>query len=345
MSLPGGTKNSEEIINFMKCLESSNDKPDYDSIHSYYGIIDDDNHRLKKNSENSKNRQSKKNLFAFNRYAKENYALDPINIYFYLRDLKDIERNQNENIEKLWQNINVKIDGSPLDFLPLKKFNLREIYQELKDPKKSENIKNFLQMIIYKVKDKVFDILFKSEENFHIFINSNEILKMDNWITKIIKPLADYKLANTVDWEYKRIFEELKSNMSKKDKDESEKIKENKHWYDILKDISEKEDKNNVKILGIELTYPMFFTCLKGHFLDDVLKHMFAKTISCDKIIEKFQQTGTGIFIPDEIINMYRTLCHNIIYDKNVIKLVKEKYRNTSIFILYNSNNCEEFKR
>jgi len=68
----------------------------------------------------------------------------------------------------------------------------------------------------------------------------------------------------------------------------------------------------------------MFFTCLNGHLLDDVFSGMFAKTISCDKIIEKSQQTGTGIFIPDEIINMYRTVCHNIIYDEKVINSVKK---------------------
>jgi len=183
MSLPGGTRNSEEIINFMKYLESSNDKPDYDSIHSYYGIIDDDNHRLNKNSENSKNRQSKKNLFAFNRYAKENYALDPINIYFYLRDLTDSERNQNKNIQFLWKKINEDIDNS------LKKFNLREIYQELKDRKKSEDIKKFLQMIVNKVKDKVFDILFATEDKFYEFINSIEYKKSE--ISKMEANLPD----------------------------------------------------------------------------------------------------------------------------------------------------------
>jgi hypothetical protein len=115
-------------------------------------------------------------------------------------------------------------------------------------------------------------------------------------------------------------------------------------WDYILKSINEIEI---VRVLDIQLNYRRFFTCCRGHLLDIVLGHedMFTETISCDKIIEKFQQTGTGIFIPDEIINMYKTFCHNIIYDEKVIKLVKKKYRNTSFFILYNPIDFEEFKR
>ncbi len=67
MSLPGGSKNSEEILNFMNYVEPSNEDPVYDSIHSYYGIVDDDNNRLKKNTATKEHKKRHlKNLFVFN---------------------------------------------------------------------------------------------------------------------------------------------------------------------------------------------------------------------------------------------------------------------------------------
>ncbi len=32
-----------------------------------------------------------------------------------------------------------------------------------------------------------------------------------------------------------------------------------------------------------------------------------------------------GIFIPDEIIEIYKTICHNITYNKEMIEFLKKK--------------------
>jgi len=332
MPLPAGgdsgRRNKSSIIAFMNSVEPSNEDPDYDSIHSYYGIIDDDNYRLREHPETPKEHKEHKerqlkNLFVLNRYAKENYALDPINIYFYLRSLDDKKAS-------LLSNINAKIDGS-LDFRPLKEFNLIEIYQELQNPKKTtpKNIEKFLQMIVDSVEKKVFDILFKSEEKLIRFISDEKNENVKNFIDSLGKnKLHEFQKVAT--WKTMIKGWAVNGNIDE--------------WDYILKSINEIEI---VRVLDIQLNYRRFFTCCRGHLLDIVLGHedMFTETISCDKIIEKFQQTGTGIFIPDEIINMYKTFCHNIIYDEKVIKLVKKKYRNTSFFILYNPIDFEEFKR
>jgi len=122
--------------------------------------------------------------------------------------------------------------------------------------------------------------------------------------------------------------------------------------YKFLKNLCQEE--TAVRVLGIELKYPKIFTHLRGHDLELLLKRneMFTETISCVNIIDKFQQTGMGIFIPDEIINIYRTVCHNIIHlsDEKFDILVKKKYKNMNWFILMvhiydNTNDCEEFKR
>jgi len=325
MPLPAGgdsgRRNKSAIIAFMNSVEPSNEDPDYDSIHSYYGIIDDDNYRLKEHPETPKEHKEHKerqlkNLFVLNRYAKENYALDPINIYFYLKSLDDSKTS-------LLSNINAKIDGS-LDFRPLKEFNLREIYQELQNPKKTtpKNIEKFLQMIVDSVWEAVYRTIFESKDKFEIFINKE----------KFVQSLGKLRLFQKIA-SWKEMMNKWTVGNGKTDE-----------WDYILKSIKEKEV---VKVLDIKLNYSRFFTCCRGHLLDLVLGHedMFTETISCDKIIEKFQQTYRGIFIPDEIINMYRTVCHNIIYDTKVIELVKRKYGNTSFFILYNPNDCEEFKR
>jgi len=299
MPLPGGgdnvRRNRSTIINFMKSVEPDIKNPVYDSIHSFYGIIDDDNDRLRNDSQKYLDIM---NLFVLKRYSKENYVLDPINIYFHLKSLTDKESSKNNNIKMLLNKINNKKG--------LKLFTLKEIYQEIQKPIKSEEkakaITTFLQTIVNTVGKIVFDIIFKTEENFFRFKLTKSNTKLDT---------------------------------------ESEN-------YDSLKRFLV-DKKTTVSVLGIELEYPNFFTCIQGHFLEELLNHgeIFGGNVSCDKIIEEFNQTGTGMFIPDEIINIYRTICNNIIYldDKTFEIFVKQKHNNKNWFILYNSDDCEELKR
>jgi len=298
MPLPGGgdnfRRNRSTIIGFMQNIEPDNKNPVYDSIHSFYGIIDDDNDRLRVNTQQKY--LDIMNLFVLKRYAKENYVLDPINIYFYLTSLTDEDGGQNKNIKILLKKIYIQKG--------LKLFSLKEIYQELQKPMKSEEtakaMTTFLQTIVDTVGKIVFDIIFKTEKAFSKFKLTKTNTKLDSEHYDFLKPfLVDEKIT--------------------------------------------------VSVFGIELKYPNFFTCIQGHFLEELLNHrdIFGGNVVCDKIITKFKQTGTGMFIPDEIINIYRTICHNIIYldEANFVKFVTEKYINKNWFILYNSNDCEELKR
>jgi len=155
-----GRKNKNTLIGFMNNIEPDDKNPEYDSIHSYYGIIDDDNDRLRANT--PKDRDIK-NLFALGRYSHENYVLDPINIYFYLSCLTDAERKKKDNIKNLLESISNKV-------VKEKHFSLKDIYQEIQKPIKSEEtrkgIEQFLQMIVDSVKEKVFEILFADEKTF-----------------------------------------------------------------------------------------------------------------------------------------------------------------------------------
>ncbi len=383
MPLPGGgeigRRNKKTIISFMKNVEPGDGNPDYDSIHSYYGIVDDDNDSFRADTPDKKNYRDIINLFVLNRYSKENYVLDPINIYFYLTSLKDVERKKNKNIEDLWTYINNSVDSS-LEFTfeikqKLLGFSLKDIYQEIQKPTKltSENIKNFLQMIVNKVKEKVFSILFETEETFFKLSFSNEYSLTKRIILKWFLNLdSDFlndfmKIFKKHIWKDRQKYlidflKQLKSfNRQLAPIDEKrhgkqcvlmknieilkKSIKSDTELYNFLKNLCNEE--TTVTVLGIELKYPKFFTCLRGHDLDRVLRRneMFTGIMSCDKIIDKFKETGMGIFIPDEIINIYRTMCHNIIHDKNVTELVKKKYKNTNWFILNKTDNCEEFKR
>jgi len=295
MPLPGGgdyaKRNKSTIIAFMKSVEPDNKNPVYDSIHSFYGIIDDDNDSLRGKTDYL----DIMNLFALKRYSKENYVLDPINIYFHLKSLTDKESGQNKNRKILLEKINEK---------GVESFSLKEIYQEIQKPSE-ENvraIKTFLQTIVDIVGTIVFDIIFKTGEGF-----------------------SKFKLTKT-----------------------NTKLDTDSENYDFLKQFLVNE-KTIVSVLGIELKYSKFFTCIQGHFLEKLLNDVdiFGRNVVCDKIIKKFKQTCTGMFIPDEIINIYRTICDNIIdlNETSFKKFVKEKHSNKNWFILYNSNDCEEFNR
>jgi len=424
MPLPAGgqtgLRNKQTIINFMRNVEPADDSSDYDTIHSYYGIIDDDNDHFRANTPDEKKYRDIINLFVLDRYSKENYVLDPINIYFYLSKLlTDDERKKtcHKNIDGLLKNIETKVEKKFSSEMKRKllSFNLKDIYQQIQKPIKSvetvECIEKFLQIIVDSVSEKVFDILFKKEETFwklsfsnkyslttsiivkwflnldsnlkemiiqksdsndsfikkgykdtkYICINSQEVMKCflkkltelhefkfldeDQKIIKALKTNKDSQLCSLLEkvTELKKIklSDEHLQNIKKLDKLQPTEL------YNFFKDLC--KEKTTVRVLGIELNYPKFFTCLRGHCLEGVLKRdeMHLKNISCDKIIEKFKQTDTGIFIPDVIINIYRTICHNIIHDKNVFELVKKKYKNRFIlnwFILM-TDDCKEFKR
>jgi len=109
MPLPGGDgtgrRNKQTIINFMKNIEPD-DVSEYDTIRSYYGIIDDDNDRLADNQDKRQAYNCIKNLLALKRYSHGNYILDPVNIYFYFRSLKDNTENVEINANAITSQIN-----------------------------------------------------------------------------------------------------------------------------------------------------------------------------------------------------------------------------------------------
>ena len=65
------------------------------SIQNFFGIVDND----------CENIEYIWNLFYLKRYAKENYILDPVNVYFYLKN----NSSKNENVNKLMKKIQNKV--------------------------------------------------------------------------------------------------------------------------------------------------------------------------------------------------------------------------------------------
>ena len=370
MPLPAGgepgRRNKKTIIDFIKNIESDDERPAYDSIHSFYGIVDDDNDRLIEDLQGHRNIM---NLFVLNRYAKENYILDPINIYFYLRSipdgkvpekLKDLLVNVKEELTKRQTN-----DTSE----ELLKYSFKKIYQEIKKPEKKEGIKDLLQAIVDSVKNHVFGILFPNnsqEAESKIFygiikpviikwlLNTNSLalkqfkVECDNW--------KDIKSENDIQDLQKQIEESIKGEwkpQNTKDEKILDYIKEIIRILTKLKneelvtEIKEEIEKAEiVKVFGIELEYPKLFTCLRGHDLEELYacgifnnekRKKSKKYEICDKIIKELHQTGNGIFIPDEVINIYKAISQNVIHlaNKNFKEL--EKYKKQKWFILYYS--------
>ncbi len=199
MPLPAGgefgRRNKSTIINFMKNIEPDDDS-EYDTIHSYYGIIDDDNDRLVTCEENSRKKNSNiKNLLVLKRYSHENYILDPVNIYFYFRSLKD--NTKNENVQKLLNGVEEKVKNitkfTQAVSEILLNFKIINIYEEILKPTEVavEEIKNFLQIIVDEVGKNVFDIIFKPNSKYDTLssITTPILLK---WILNMSKPDLDY---------------------------------------------------------------------------------------------------------------------------------------------------------
>jgi len=334
MPLPGGGKcglrNKDTIITFMKSIEPD-DVSEYDTIHSYYGIIDDDNDRLDINQKERKKYAGIKNLLVLKRYSHENYILDPVNIYFYFRCLKDNNDQINENAQNLLTEVEEKVKDitkfTQTVSEELLSFKIRNIYEEIQKPTKVavEEIKNFLQIIINAVKEKVQKL-------------NSEI----DQIKKIIKKIE--KKREEEGKKYKNILEQWIKSLSKLNTDAKE------SGYNQLQILlkSAYEVKEEVTVLGIKLEYPKFFTCFRGHDLNDLLMQdeIFTGVINCEeeKMIKKFEETDMGIFIPDEIIEIYKTICHNITYNKEMINKLKNK-KKMRLFILdmKNSDDNEKF--
>jgi len=181
MPLPGGgdagLRNKDTIIKYVKSSEPY-DVSEYDTIHSYYDIIDDDNDRLDINPKEREKYAGIKNLLVLKRHSHENYILDPVNIYFYFRSLRD--DSGNDEINENAQNLLTEIGNQVKDIKnftqtvseELLNFKIRNIYEKLlkiqKNPpesgdvivKRKEALTKFLKIIIEAVKEKVFGILF-----------------------------------------------------------------------------------------------------------------------------------------------------------------------------------------
>lgn len=90
VSLNDGLKNKSILKQTLKAVQS---------IQTFYGIVDDDG------DSDCENIEYIWNLFYLKRYAKENYILDPVNVYFYLKN----NPSKNDNVRKLMKKIQQKI--------------------------------------------------------------------------------------------------------------------------------------------------------------------------------------------------------------------------------------------
>jgi len=426
MPLPGGgdagLRNKDTIIKYVKSSEPY-DVSEYDTIHTYYGIIDDDNDRLDINQKERKKYAGIKNLLVLKRYSHENYILDPVNIYFYFRSLKDNPKNyrNNKNVQDLLTEIEKKVKDiknfTQTVSETLLNFKIRNIYEEIQEPTKVavEEIKNFLQIIVDEVGKNVFDIIFKPNSKYDTLssITTPILLK---WILNMSKPDLDYikdesseddgfikgtgkkkeilikghealkkfliKLTTICTNNSKRklyydesAFKELEE-ISKSVSNDFQQILNDflekfkpvqtldesafKELEEISKSVSNDlqqkltetilkrrcEEKTEVTVLGIKLEYPKFFTCLRGHDLNTVLKRreIYDGLFNCEKedIINKFKEPDMGIFIPDEIIEMYKTICHNITYNQEMIDKLIEKKKKMRLFRLKMKESDDE---
>ncbi len=317
-------------------------------------------------------------MLALKRYSHGNYILDPVNIYFYFRSLKD--NTKNENVQKLLNEVEEKVKNitkfTQAVSEILLNFKIINIYEEILKPTEVavEEIKNFLQIIVDEVGKNVFDIIFDSNSISDTLssITTPILLK---WILNMSKPDLDYiKDDSSKDdgfikgtgkkkeilikghealKKFLRKLTTICTNNSKRKLyyDESafkelEEICNDSDLQTILK--SRCEEKTEVFLLGIKLEYPKFFTCLRGHDLNTILKRkeIYNGLFDCEKedIINKFKETNMGIFIPDEIIEIYKTICHNITYNKEMINKLKNK-KKMRLFILdmKNSDDNEKF--
>ena len=68
-------QNKQKLIDTIEALGEETNK--------FYALVDDDG------DADSESRKYLRNLFYLDRYAKENYVLDPINVYFYLKRTTD----------------------------------------------------------------------------------------------------------------------------------------------------------------------------------------------------------------------------------------------------------------
>ena len=131
----------------------------------------------------------------------------------------------------------------------------------------------------------------------NIRIGSKEATSAKNKNT----PLANYfklkKLANKVE-QYQRYY-----NFQEID------ITNEKSMRKRIEEVLSEERK--VYVNGFCLKYPNLFISFDDHNFESLLNKVFTNcNIKCDKIIEKL---GTkGLFIPDDMVSMFRTLCTNV---------------------------------
>ena len=85
-----GLLNKETLIKTVEALGETNSK--------CYGIVDDDGDR------DCNKIKHLRNLFYLKRDCKENYVLDPINVYFYIKSLDLTKHDQLKN-NKFLQNL------------------------------------------------------------------------------------------------------------------------------------------------------------------------------------------------------------------------------------------------
>ncbi len=124
-------KNKSSLQKFIEFLKVSEDNADSSSkkFEFVYGLVDDDGDSV------CNNRKNLKNLFYLDRYSKENYVLDPVNIVLYARDTKN---------EKLVKAFELESKEWYLNILQLKYKDIEQKKDIIKE-RKSFNTDGFIK--------------------------------------------------------------------------------------------------------------------------------------------------------------------------------------------------------
>lgn len=147
-SLKPGGQSKSDVINRIKKLNT-------DEAFKIFGIVDDDGDKDCDNGYHSKN------LFRLKRYSKENYVMDPINIYFYILNLNKLTKQPDE-IAKFIQSIENEIKFSLGKSYT--KYDLTQIVKVIhKNKEYKYNMIKILQIIIDKFEQRLKSLLEKNQ--------------------------------------------------------------------------------------------------------------------------------------------------------------------------------------
>ena len=326
-----------------------------------FGIIDGDG------NEDSVKKQFLHKLFRLKRYAKENYVLDPINLYFYLKD--------NLINCQIIEDIKEKIKRSSRD-QNFNSYSLNQVWNIIysNDEDIKENCSKMLNIIIKKVaecfKEQINTIIDKKHliDNKLIEKNSfkNYMICLDNRINKSKLKLkfneikTDYEIIKgshqCLSFDLRNVFQENEVLEEQKlyierflrvDPAKSiETLIQIKnlgavHEEKIITINDQKLNSDQIKtklmepvhllVNNLQIEYPKFFFLLNGHDYEESWRQIFFKNEKklklCKTIIVWAYATNTHLLIPDEILNIFSFFRTNV-------RIIEESTFETIVFNL-----------